>query len=108
MKKIVLLISTIALLLLCGCTTTPNAPSEVSQKGAEMAIAAAEARYAEAIHANIAWRKTHEIIAKAKEMTKAAKYKEAIDLANRAKLESDTAFQESAEYDKTWQSAVIK
>ncbi len=108
MKRIVLLISTITLLLLCGCTTTPNAPMEATQQNAEKAIAVAEARYAEAIKAHIAWRKTHEFIAKAKAMSKEAKYQEAIDLANRAKLESDIAFQESAEYDKTWQAVVVK
>jgi len=108
MKKIALLIGTITLLLLCGCTTTPNAPMEATQQNAEKAIAAAEARYAEAMHVHIAWRKTHEFIAKAKAMLKEAKYKEAIDLANRAKLESDIAFQESAEYDKTWPDAVVK
>ena len=108
MKKVVLLISTITLLLLCGCTTTPDTPMEATQQNAQKAIATAEARYAEAVHAHIAWRKTHEFIAKAKEMEKSAKYKEAIDLANRAKLESDIAFQESAEYDKTWQDVVVK
>ena len=108
MKKTVLLIGTITLLLLCGCTTNPDVPMEATQQNAQKAIAVAEARYAEAMHAHIAWRKTHEFIAKAKEMEKATKYKEAIDLANRAKLESDIAFQESAEYDKTWQDVVVK
>lgn len=108
MKKIFLLISTITMLLLSGCTTTPDTPMEATQQNAQKAIAAAEARYAEAIHAHVAWRKTHEFIAKAKEMAKVAKYKEAIDLADRAKLESDIAFQESAEYDKSWPDAVIK
>lgn len=108
MKKIVLFISTITMLLLCGCTTTPNTPMEATQENAQKAIAVAEARYAEAIQVHIAWRKTHEFIAKAKVMSKEAKYQEAIDLANRAKLESDIAFQESAEYDKTWQAVVVK
>jgi len=108
MKKIVLIIGTLTMLFLCGCTTTPDAPMEVSQKSADKAIATAEARYDEAKKAGIAWRKTHEFIAKAKVMSKEAKYQEAIDLANRAKLESDIALQESAEYDKTWQAVVVK
>jgi len=104
MKKIFLGIGVIAMVLL----STANASSEVSQQSADTAIATAEARYGEAVHANVAWRKTHEFIAKAKVMSKEAKYQEAIDLANRAKLEADLALQESAEYDKTWQAVVVK
>jgi argininosuccinate lyase len=109
MKKIFLITSTMAMLLLSGCTTTgPKTTADISQKGAEVAIATAEARYNEAKKEGIAWRKTHEIIAKAKEMAKESKFKEAIALAETAKLESDTAIQESSEYQKAVNEAVIK
>jgi len=103
MKKLFLITATVALLF-TGCSLTGmSAP-----KNSAEAIAQAKVKYNMAHEQKIAWNKTKKLIAKAEKLAKEGKEKEAIAVANMAAYEADTAMAESKEFDKTWQSAVIK
>ncbi len=104
MKKLFLITATIVLLF-SGCA---QKSATMSYKTSAEAISAATMKYNEAHKQKIAWSKTKSMIKKAKKLAADGKEKEAIEMANWAAYEADTAMAESKEFDKTWQAAVIK
>jgi len=102
MKKLIL-ISTITVAFLAGCAGTGPGMSNGGMTNVNQAIENAQMKYNEAHKQGVAWQHTKSLVKKAK---KAAK--EAISLANQAAYQADTAMAQSAEYDKTWRSQVLK
>lgn len=106
MKNILLITAATATLLFTGCTSstgpTVAEPAEVKNSiPVCQSIRQAESRYEMAKEANIAWRHTGSKIKKAKELAE-----EANKLALEALYESNEAFKQSAEAEKTWHLAV--
>ncbi len=100
MKKLIL-ISTITVAFLAGCAmTNPYATNSV-----DSAIANAQTKYNKAHSEMVAWKGTKKMLEKAKKLAKSDP-KKAIALANEAAYEASTALAQSAEFDKTWRSAV--
>jgi nucleoid-associated protein YgaU len=79
-----------------GCASTPEEPAAetapaVTQADAEKAIAAAKVSIAEAKKLNAGWTVTDDLIKQAEEALGAGDYAKAVELANQAKRQADSA-----------------
>ncbi|NOX15903.1 MAG: hypothetical protein GXP61_07765 [Epsilonproteobacteria bacterium] len=100
MKKL-LLISTITVAFLAGCAMT----NPYASNSADSAIANAQAKYNKAHSEMVAWKNTKKILNQAKKLAKTDP-KKATALANKAAYQAQTALTQSAEFEKTWRSAM--